>query len=67
VLAGEITVKVGDDVATLRPRDAVRIAPATPRAVRNDSDAEAAFLLLSVKVADHRAESQGHEGFWPAA
>jgi uncharacterized cupin superfamily protein len=67
VLAGEITVKVGDDVATLRPRDAVRIAPATPRAVRNDSDAEAAFLLLSVKVADHRAESQGHERFWPAA
>jgi uncharacterized cupin superfamily protein len=67
VLAGEITVKVGDDLATLRPRDAVHIAPATPRAVRNDSDAEAAFLLLSVKVADHRAESQGHEGFWPAA
>jgi uncharacterized cupin superfamily protein len=67
VLAGEITVKVGDDVATLRPRDAVRIAPAAARAVRNDSDAEAAFLLLSVKVADHRAESQGHERFWPAA
>jgi uncharacterized cupin superfamily protein len=66
VLAGEIAIKLGDEVTTLGPRDAVRIAPATPRAVRNDSDAEAAFLLFSVKVEDHAAESQGHEDFWPA-
>jgi uncharacterized cupin superfamily protein len=66
VLNGEITVKLGDDVVTLGPRDAVLIPPATPRAVRNESDAEAAFLLLSVKVHDHGAESVGHERFWPA-
>ena len=66
VLAGEITVKLGDDVLGMGPRDAVRIPPATPRAVRNDSDEEAALLMVSVKVTDHAAESQGHEGFWPA-
>ena len=65
VLAGEITIKLGDDVTTLGPRDAVRIPPATPRAVRNDSDEEAAFLLVSTRVEDHKAESQWHERFWP--
>jgi mannose-6-phosphate isomerase-like protein (cupin superfamily) len=67
VVAGEVTVKLGDDVLTLGPRDAVRIPPATPRAARNDSDAEAAFLMISVKVTDHAAESRGHDGFWPDA
>jgi uncharacterized cupin superfamily protein len=66
VLAGEIVVKLGEDVVTLGPRDAVRVAPATPRAVRNDSDEEASFLMVSARVEDHAAESQGHEGFWPA-
>ena len=65
VLAGELTLKLGDDVTVLGPRDAVRIAPATPRAVRNDSDEETAFLLLSVRVEDHQAESRPHERFWP--
>src|SRR4051794_30942383 len=66
VLEGELTVKLGDDVATLGPRDAVLIPADTPRAVRNDSDEEAAFALFSVKVEDIRAESVPHEGFWPA-
>ena len=66
VLAGGITVKLGDDVITLGALDAVRIAPATPRAARNDGDEEAKLLMLSVRVEDHAAESQGHDGFWPA-
>jgi uncharacterized cupin superfamily protein len=66
VLSGEITIKLGDDVTTLGPRDAVLIPPATPRAVRNDTDEEAAFAMCSVRVADLASESQGHEGFWPA-
>jgi uncharacterized cupin superfamily protein len=66
VLDGELTMKLGDDVTTLGPRDAVRIAAETPRAVRNDTDAEAAFLLVSVRVEDIRAESRPHEDFWPA-
>ncbi|HEV3000321.1 MAG TPA: cupin domain-containing protein [Solirubrobacteraceae bacterium] len=66
VIAGEIAMKLGDDVTTLGPRDAVRVPPATPRAVRNDSDEEAAFLMVSVRVEDLRSESVGHEGFWPS-
>ena len=53
VLEGEVAVKLDDDVTTLGPRDAVRIAPETPRAVRNDTDAEAAFVMVSVRVEDH--------------
>ena len=64
VLAGEITIKLGDEVTTLGPRDGVLIAAATPRAVRNDGDEEAAFAMCSVRVEDIRAESVGHEGFW---
>jgi mannose-6-phosphate isomerase-like protein (cupin superfamily) len=66
VLEGEVTIKVGDEVTTLRSRDAVRIAPETPRAVRNDTDAPAAFLMASVRVEDVRAESVWLEGFWPS-
>lgn len=65
VLEGEVTVKLGDDVLSLGPRDAVLIPPATPRAVRNESGAGAAFLMISVKVHDHAAESHGHDRFWP--
>ena len=64
VLDGEITVKLGDDVATLGPRDAVRIPPTTPRSVRNDSDREASFALCSVRVEDYGTESVAHPGFW---
>jgi mannose-6-phosphate isomerase-like protein (cupin superfamily) len=65
VLEGQIAVKVGDEVVTLSPRDAIRIAPDTPRAVRNDGASPAAFAMCSVKVEDPHAESEGHERFWP--
>jgi uncharacterized cupin superfamily protein len=64
VLEGELTLKLGDDVVTLGPRDAVRIPAQTPRASRNDSAATTAFLLISVKVDDIRAESIPHDQFW---
>ena len=64
VLEGELTVKLADDVLTLGPRDAVRIPAETPRATRNDSEAETAFMLISVKVDDIRAESVRHDSFW---
>jgi mannose-6-phosphate isomerase-like protein (cupin superfamily) len=64
VLDGELTIKLGDDVLTLGPRDAVLIPAGTPRATRNDSDSEVAFLMISTKVDDIRAESVGHERFW---
>jgi uncharacterized cupin superfamily protein len=65
VLEGELTIKLGDDVETLRPRDAVLIRPETPRAVHNDSGAQAALLMISAKVQDPRAEAEWHEDFWP--
>jgi len=64
VLEGEITIKLGDDVTTIGPRDAVRIPATTPRAMRNDSDANAAVLMISRRVEDQRAESDWQSGFW---
>jgi uncharacterized cupin superfamily protein len=64
VLEGELTIKLGHDVLTLGPRDAVLIPAGTPRAARNDSGSEVAFLMISTKVEDPRAESVGHEDFW---
>jgi mannose-6-phosphate isomerase-like protein (cupin superfamily) len=65
VIDGEITVKAGDDVHTLGPRDAILLGRGTPRAVRNDGDGEAAFVMVSVKMDDPMGDSHGHEGFWP--
>jgi mannose-6-phosphate isomerase-like protein (cupin superfamily) len=65
VLEGELTLKLGDDVLTLGPRDAVLIPPDTPRASRNDTDSRVAFLMISAKVEDIAAESVGHDVFWP--
>jgi len=65
VLEGEVTLKLGEDVLTLRPRDAVLIQPHTTRSARNDGDADAAFLMISVKVKDAKAESVPHDDFWP--
>jgi len=64
VLDGELTIKLGDDVLKLGPRDAVLIPAGTPRSTRNDSGSEAAFLMISTKVDDIRAETVGHEEFW---
>src|SRR5262249_5572455 len=65
VIDGTVDVKLGDDVVTLSARDAVLIPPGTTRGVRNPGDAEAAFAMVSVKVADPMAESNSHAGFWP--
>jgi mannose-6-phosphate isomerase-like protein (cupin superfamily) len=64
VLAGELTMKLDDEVETLRQYDAVLIPAATVRAVRNETDEEAAFAMISVRVEDNRAESVPHEDFW---
>jgi uncharacterized cupin superfamily protein len=65
VVEGEIRIKLGDAVETLGPRDAVRIAPGTVRAVRNDGDEEAAFVLISRKIEDPMGDTQPAAGFWP--
>lgn len=65
VLSGSVTVKLGDDIVELGPQAAVRIAPATTRAVRNLGDEDAELLLLSVKVENLREEAVLHDDFWP--
>jgi quercetin dioxygenase-like cupin family protein len=65
VIAGEVELKLDDDVLTLRERDAVLIPPQVKRAARNRTEAEAALAMISVKVEDAMAESNLHEGFWP--
>jgi mannose-6-phosphate isomerase-like protein (cupin superfamily) len=67
VLEGEVQIKLGDVVETLGRYDAVRIPPETPRAVRNPTDRDAVFAMISRRLADMREESVHHEGFWPTA
>jgi mannose-6-phosphate isomerase-like protein (cupin superfamily) len=66
VLEGEIRIKLGDAVETLGRHDAVLIPAETPRAARNETDAPAAFAMISLRTADPHAETEPHEGFWPA-
>jgi uncharacterized cupin superfamily protein len=66
VVYGRLTIKLDDDVVALGPLDAVRIAPETVRAVRNDGDEQAAFMLCAVKVEDPRSDAVPQEGFWTA-
>jgi mannose-6-phosphate isomerase-like protein (cupin superfamily) len=66
VLDGELEIKLGDEVETLRRYDAVLIPPGTPRAVRNETNEEARLVMISRRVEDARAESVPLDGFWPA-
>ena len=59
-------IKLGGEVETLGRDDAVRVPAGTPRAVRNDTDADAVFAMVSVRTEDPQAESVHHDGFWPA-
>jgi mannose-6-phosphate isomerase-like protein (cupin superfamily) len=65
VLEGALTVKVGDDVETLGPRDAILIPRGMARMTRNDGEDEAAIAMVSVRMEDPVADTQWHEGFWP--
>ena len=67
MLDGEITVKLGDDVLTLGPRDAVLI-PAGDGARRAQRRRRAGGVRdgLGQGRADQIAESAFHEDFWPA-
>lgn len=65
VLEGELQIKLGDSIETLRRYDAVRIPPQTPRAAKNDTDAEVMFAMISRRLQDMREETVHHEHFWP--
>ena len=64
VLEGELQIKLGDEVETLRQYDAVLIPPRTTRAARNETDRRTVFAMISRRVDDPRAESVPLPGFW---
>jgi uncharacterized cupin superfamily protein len=66
VLEGELRVKLGEDVETLRQYDAVLIPPGTPRGARNEGESVVRLLMISRRVEDPGAESVPVESFWPA-
>ena len=68
VVDGTLTFKVGDDEFEAPAGTAVRVAPAAPRSVHNDSDADAILIITSPKLApgvDPEDETGAVEDFWP--
>jgi uncharacterized cupin superfamily protein len=65
VLAGELQAKVGDDVFTLEPGTALRVAPSALRSIHNDGPGEAEVVICSVRVDDPEADAVTEDGFWP--
>jgi hypothetical protein len=51
---------------TVRPVSGYTVVRAADVPDYTGGDEEATLLMLSVRVEDHAAESQGHDGFWPA-
>ena len=64
VVSGQVKLKLGDEIETLGPRDAIRIAPHVVRAVRNDGEEDAVMILCSIAVENIREEAVIHDGFW---
>lgn len=64
VLRGDIQIKLDDDIETLHELDAVLIPAGVTRGVRNETDQEAAFAMISVRVEDPHAESDPDGMFW---
>src|SRR3954447_14934600 len=60
VIDGEITVKLGDDLHKLGPRDAVLIGRGTPRAARNEGGTEGALGVISGKKEGPVGGPDGH-------
>jgi mannose-6-phosphate isomerase-like protein (cupin superfamily) len=63
VLEGEVQMELPSEVLTLRPGDAVEIAPEQPHRVRNVSDADASLLVISSpSTSGDREESEPLQG-----
>ncbi len=63
VIAGAVTVKVGDDVFAAGPQTGVRMTGEEAYSIHNDTDAEAELLIFSTRLAEARSEKI--DGFWP--
>jgi mannose-6-phosphate isomerase-like protein (cupin superfamily) len=65
VISGTLTFKCGDDEFEAGPGTAVRVAPATPRSVHNDTDEDVVLVITSVKLDDQSEEIEKTDDFWP--
>ncbi len=65
VVSGRLSFKCGDDEFEGGPGTAVRVAPATPRSVHNDTDEDVVLVMTSVRKADLENEIEKVDDFWP--
>jgi mannose-6-phosphate isomerase-like protein (cupin superfamily) len=65
VTKGALTMRLGDEVRTVRAPAAVRVDPATPRSHRNESDTPAEIWAVSRRLG--RGDATKLEDFWPAS
>ncbi|HET9224485.1 MAG TPA: cupin domain-containing protein [Roseiflexaceae bacterium] len=47
VLSGTATIEIGEQIHTLHPQQGVEIASGLPHQMRNESDADVEFLVIS--------------------
>jgi mannose-6-phosphate isomerase-like protein (cupin superfamily) len=65
VTHGTLTWRFGDDIATVGPGTAVRVAPRTPRSHRNEGDEPVEMWAISRKI-DH-GDATKIDDFWEAS
>jgi mannose-6-phosphate isomerase-like protein (cupin superfamily) len=65
VTRGTLTMRFGDDVETIAPGTAVRVAPRTPRSHRNEGDEPVEMWAISRKT--DRMDATKIDDFWEAS
>ena len=65
VTRGTLTMRFGDDIATVDAGTAVRVAPSTPRSHRNEGDEPVELWAISRKI-DH-GDATKIDAFWEAS
>jgi quercetin dioxygenase-like cupin family protein len=65
VTRGTLTMRFGDEVRTVGPGSAVRVAPRTPRSHRNEGDEPVDLWAISRKI-DH-GDATKIDDFWEAS
>jgi mannose-6-phosphate isomerase-like protein (cupin superfamily) len=65
VTHGTLTWRFGDDIATVGPGTAVRVAPRTPRSHRNEGDEPVEMWAISRRI-DH-SDATKIDDFWEAS
>jgi mannose-6-phosphate isomerase-like protein (cupin superfamily) len=63
--AGTLTMRFGDEIETVTAPAAVRVAPATPRSHRNESDEPVEMWAISRKL--DRGDATKLDDFWEAS